>query len=46
MTENNPDIAAGWTDPDDAPEWTDDMFDRAEFSIGENVVRQATGELS
>ena len=30
-------------DPDDAPEWTDEMFDRAEFAIGDKVIRPATG---
>lgn len=30
----------GWLDPDDAPEWTDDMFDRAEVKIGDQVIRR------
>jgi uncharacterized protein (DUF4415 family) len=33
-------------DPDDAPEWTDEMFDRAEFAIGGKVIRPATGTLT
>jgi len=28
-------------DPDDAPEWTDEMFDRAELRIGDTVIRRA-----
>jgi uncharacterized protein (DUF4415 family) len=46
MSENKPDIAAGWLDPaDDAPELTDEMLDIAEFSIGGKVIRPATGYL-
>lgn len=36
----------GWIDPDDAPEWTDDIFDRAEIRIGDKVVRPADGTLT
>ncbi|MDX5985949.1 BrnA antitoxin family protein [Sphingomonas echinoides] len=46
MTENKPAIAAVSLDPaDDAPEWTDEMFDVAEFSISGKVIRPATGYL-
>jgi uncharacterized protein (DUF4415 family) len=31
---------------DDSPEWTDEMFDRAEFAIGGKVIRPATGTLT
>ena len=31
-----------WIDPDDAPEWTDEMFAHAEVSFGGVVVRPAT----
>lgn len=31
---------------DDAPAWTDDQLDRAEFAIGGKVVRPATGTLT
>ncbi|WP_454884770.1 BrnA antitoxin family protein [Sphingomonas oryzagri] len=34
-----------WIDPDDAPEWTDEMFDTAQFSIGGKVIREATGTI-
>ena len=39
MSESRPDTAAKWSDPDDSPEWTEAMFDAAEFSIGGKVVR-------
>jgi len=35
-----------WIDPDDPPEWTDEMFDRAQIAIGGVVVREATGTLT
>jgi hypothetical protein len=35
-----------WVDPDDAPEWTDDQFERAEIAIGRTVVRPARGMLT
>ncbi|OQW73932.1 MAG: hypothetical protein BVN32_13305 [Proteobacteria bacterium ST_bin14] len=33
-----------WDDPD-LPEWTDEMFDVAAFSVGGKVIREATGYL-
>ncbi|HEX6858765.1 MAG TPA: BrnA antitoxin family protein [Caulobacteraceae bacterium] len=35
-----------WIDPDDAPEWTDDQFARAQLSIGGRVIRPARGTLT
>ena len=35
-----------WVDPDDAPEWTDEMFAAAEYSVDGVVVRPATGVLT
>lgn len=35
-----------WVDPDDAPEWTQDQFDRAEIAIGGVVIRPANGTLT
>lgn len=35
-----------WVDPDDAPEWTQDQFDRAEIAIGGKVIRPANGTLT
>jgi uncharacterized protein (DUF4415 family) len=36
----------GSVDPDDAPEWPDDVWERAEISVGGKVVREATGTLT
>jgi len=33
-------------DPDDAPEWTDEMFERAAIYKGGKVVRPATGTVT
>lgn len=46
MSERKPDTAREWVDPDDAPEWTNEMFDMAEFAIGGRVIRQAKGALT
>ncbi|WP_228259553.1 BrnA antitoxin family protein [Siculibacillus lacustris] len=27
-------------DPDDAPEWTDEMFERADLYVGETLIRR------
>jgi len=35
----------GWDD-DDLPEWTDEQFARARFSVGGKVVREARGTLT
>jgi uncharacterized protein (DUF4415 family) len=46
MSANKPDTAASLLDPaDDAPEWTDEMFEIAEHRIGDTVIRPATGYL-
>ncbi len=34
-----------WIDPDDAPQWTKEQFDRAEIAVGGKVVRPAQGTL-
>lgn len=34
-----------WDDPDEAPEWTEEMFETAEHRIGDRVIRPATGYL-
>ena len=46
MSESKPNLESSWVDPDDAPEWTDEMFDAAEIRIGRKVVRAATGVLT
>lgn len=45
MPENKRASESEWVDPDDAPEWTDEMFDIAEYAVGGKVVRPATGTL-
>ena len=35
-----------WVDPDDAPEWTKEQFERAEVSVGGKAVRAARGTLT
>ncbi len=35
-----------FVDPVDAPEWTQDQIDRAEFSIGDTIIRPAQGTLT
>jgi uncharacterized protein (DUF4415 family) len=35
-----------WIDPDDAPEWSDEVFARAEVRKGGKVVREAAGTLT
>lgn len=46
MPENVKNTKSTWVDPDDAPEWTDEMFERAEFAIGDRVIRPANGTLT
>jgi len=46
MTGNVEDTGRIWVDPDDAPEWTDDQLARAQFSIGDRVIRPARGTLT
>ncbi len=45
MPKNESDLNTTWTDPDDAPEWDDEDFQKAEFKIGDRVVRPATGTM-
>ncbi|HEX8622877.1 MAG TPA: BrnA antitoxin family protein [Allosphingosinicella sp.] len=46
MSVRESDTTPGWDDPDEAPEWTDEMFDRAEIAIGGKVIRPATGTVT
>ncbi len=34
-----------WVDPDDAPEWTDDMVARAEIREGDRIIRRGRPPL-
>ncbi len=46
MPENARDLNATSLDPnDDAPEWTDEMFEHAELAVNGKVIRPATGYL-
>ena len=37
--------SAAWVDPDDAPELTDEFFDRAEIRQGDRIVRRGRPPL-
>ncbi len=37
---------SAWTDPDDAPAWTDAMFARAAIMDGDRVLRPGLGRVS
>jgi uncharacterized protein (DUF4415 family) len=40
MSESKAGSQSNWVDPDDAPEWTQDQWDRAEIRIGEKLIRR------
>ncbi|TVV70323.1 BrnA antitoxin family protein [Sphingomonas solaris] len=44
MSESKPVLPPEWNDPD-LPEWTDEMFDTAEYAVAGKVIRPATGYL-
>ena len=50
MNESKGNTDPNWVDPDvdpdEAPEWTDEVWDRAEIAIGDKVIRPATGTLT
>jgi uncharacterized protein (DUF4415 family) len=35
-----------WADPDDAPAWSEAMFDRAELRHGDTILREAAGTVT
>jgi uncharacterized protein (DUF4415 family) len=39
MSENNSG-SGNWVDPDDAPEWTDEMIATAEIAVGDRIIRR------
>lgn len=43
MPKKKKDTAKPWIDPDDAPELTPDWFDRADFYIGDKLVKRGRG---
>ena len=46
MSASRKDSKGSWTDPDDAPEWPDEAWERAEIAVGGEVVRRASGTLA
>lgn len=46
MTEKEHATKQAWIDPDDGPEWTEDMFRRAEIRDGDKLIRPANGTLT
>ena len=46
MSAKGKNILSGWTDPDDAPEWSDDVFERAAIYHGDQLIRPAQGTLT
>ncbi len=40
MNVSNDDMPSDWIDPDDAPELDDAWFDKADFMIGNKVIRK------
>lgn len=46
MSESRTDLDSNWVDPDDAPEWPDEVWARAEIAIGGKIIRPATGTLT
>ena len=45
MTKSKKSTDDSW-DPDTPPEWPDEVWDRAQISIGGKVIREATGTLT
>jgi uncharacterized protein (DUF4415 family) len=46
MNQNDDDTRRRLLAEDDAPPWTDEMFDRAEIRHGDVVIRPATGTVT
>ncbi len=46
MSGNAKDTSTVWTDPDEAPEWPEGVFDRAALYHGEILVQPAQGTLT
>jgi hypothetical protein len=40
MAKNTRAAGKPWADPDDAPEWTEEMVARAEISEGDKIIRR------
>ncbi|MDB5692787.1 MAG: hypothetical protein JWO81_1850 [Alphaproteobacteria bacterium] len=46
MSVNERNSKANWVDPDDAPEWPAEAWERAEIAVGGKLVRPASGTLA
>ncbi len=46
MSVSSNDTATDWVDPDDAPELTDEWFDKAALMIGDTVIRRGRPPLA
>lgn len=46
MTRKKRDTKLALSEEDEPIEWTDEMFDRAQISVGGVVIREATGTLT
>ena len=46
MIEREKNTKDSWVDPDDAPEWPDEVWERAQIAVGGVVIREATGTLT
>src|SRR5207244_8206071 len=46
MSARRKSIKPSWIDPDDAPELTPELAERAQISVGGKVIREATGTLT
>lgn len=40
MSESATGLDDSWVDPDDVPEWTAEMFERADVMLGDTVIRR------
>ncbi len=45
MSEKKAILPPEWDD-DDVPEWPEELWDMAEISIGDKIIRKATGSLT
>lgn len=46
MSESKRNSDHSWVDPDDAPEWAEEVWERAEIAVGGKVLRRARGTLT
>ncbi len=40
MSAKRKDMPAAWVDPDDAPELTDEWFDKADIKLGDKLIKR------